>query len=68
MLEHKMMLPNANFESMNLKIEEREKLRVLQSATFWPCDTQRRVCVTNYGEHEQVSEMLDANECRIWWQ
>ena len=51
MLEHKMMLPKASFENMNPKIEEREKLRVLQSAIYWPCDTQRRVCVTNYGKH-----------------
>ncbi|KAK8123107.1 hypothetical protein PG984_011777 [Apiospora sp. TS-2023a] len=49
MLEHGMLLPNANFETLNPKIEHADKLRVLTKAISWPPGSPRRVCVTNYG-------------------
>ncbi|KAI0143582.1 putative polyketide synthase [Xylariaceae sp. FL1272] len=49
MLQHGKILPNANFEKLNPKIEGRERLKVVTSETSWPADEARRAIVTNFG-------------------
>ncbi|KAK7953257.1 Compactin diketide synthase mokB [Apiospora saccharicola] len=58
MLEHGMLLPNANFETLNPKIEHADKLRVLTKAISWPPGSPRRVCVTNYGMGGSIAATL----------
>ncbi|KAK5987983.1 Highly reducing polyketide synthase valA [Cladobotryum mycophilum] len=49
MLEHGVMLPNADFTELNPKIEGRDRLRVLTKSAPWPSGTLKRVCVSNFG-------------------
>ncbi|RYP73400.1 hypothetical protein DL771_003668 [Monosporascus sp. 5C6A] len=49
MLQQRCILPNANFEKLNEKIEGREKLRVAPTKMPWPPNARKRVCVTNFG-------------------
>ena len=49
MLEHDVLLPNADFRQMATKIEGREKLKVLQQTMPWPDSKKRRICLTNFG-------------------
>ncbi|KAK6858910.1 Highly reducing polyketide synthase ACRTS2 [Apiospora arundinis] len=58
MLEHGMLLPNANFETLNPKIEHADKLRVLTKAISWPPGSPKRVCVTNYGMGGSIAATL----------
>ncbi|KAI0133897.1 putative polyketide synthase [Xylariales sp. AK1849] len=49
MLEHEVMLPNANFTEFNPNIEGRERLKVLTNSTPWPVGASKRVCISNFG-------------------
>ncbi|KAH8201465.1 hypothetical protein TruAng_004389 [Truncatella angustata] len=49
MLEHDIMLPNANFQEFNSDIEGRDRLKVLTESAPWPSDATRRVCISNFG-------------------
>ncbi|KAI1267381.1 putative polyketide synthase [Xylariaceae sp. FL1019] len=49
MLQRGKILPNANFEKLNPKIEGREKLKVPPTEIPWPADEPRRAIVTNFG-------------------
>ncbi|CAM1509651.1 Fc.00g033900.m01.CDS01 [Cosmosporella sp. VM-42] len=49
MLQHGIVLPNANFEKFNENIEGRDKLLVATTKMPWPPNAPKRVCVTNFG-------------------
>ncbi|KAI1810659.1 putative polyketide synthase [Poronia punctata] len=49
MLQHGRVLPNANFERLNDKIEGKEKLKVAPTEVPWPENEPKRACVTNFG-------------------
>ncbi|XXH02126.1 polyketide synthase [Hypoxylon texense] len=49
MIKHGVILPTAGFESINPRIQDKEKLRVLQTPISWPEGERKRVMVTNFG-------------------
>lgn len=51
MVKHGVVLPTAGFESINPRIQDKEKIRVLDVPMPWPENEPRRIIVTNFGEH-----------------
>jgi acyl transferase domain-containing protein len=51
MLKNEIILPTAGFESINPRIQGKEKLVVPAVPIPWPSDEPRRVMVTNFGKH-----------------
>lgn len=51
MIKHGVILPTAGFENINPRIQDKEKLRVLQTPISWPEGERKRVMVTNFGNN-----------------
>ncbi|KAK0630367.1 polyketide synthase-like protein [Bombardia bombarda] len=49
MLKNGIVLPTAGFEKINHRIENKEKIVVLQTPIPWPANEPRRLMVTNFG-------------------
>lgn len=50
MVKNGIILPTAGFETLNHKIENKEKIRVAEIPISWPKDEPRRAIVTNFGK------------------
>ena len=73
-VKHGVVLPTAGFESINPKIQDKEKIVVPQSQVPWPQGEIRRILVTNFGKNmliyrDRVSltSVLTSMQ-RVWWQ
>lgn len=55
MIKHGIILPTAGFESINPKIQDKEKIRVLDTPIPWPEGERKRVIVTNFGRPPNLS-------------
>ncbi|KAI1778713.1 putative polyketide synthase [Hypoxylon cercidicola] len=49
MIKHGVILPTAGFESINPRIQDKEKIRVPQTPIPWPEGERKRIMVTNFG-------------------
>ncbi|KAL8420676.1 hypothetical protein RB594_003459 [Gaeumannomyces avenae] len=49
MVKHGVVLPTAGFESINPRIQDKEKIRVPDVPIPWPENEPRRIIVTNFG-------------------
>lgn len=54
-LKHGVVLPTAGFESINPKIQDKEKIIVPRSQIPWPRGELRRILVTNFGESTPIA-------------
>ncbi|CAI6339140.1 unnamed protein product [Periconia digitata] len=61
MLENEILLPTANFTSINPEIQGAEKLKILLKPMSWPFGATKRTCMTNFGfGGSNAAVLLDA--------
>lgn len=58
MIKNGIILPTAGFESINPRIEGKEKIRVPETPIPWPENEPRRAIVTNFGEIPLLTRVL----------
>lgn len=51
MIKNEIILPTAGFESMNPKIQGKDKLMIPTEPIPWPSNEPKRVMVTNFGTY-----------------
>ena len=49
-VKHGVVFPTAGFESINPKIQDKEKIVVPKTQIQWPQGENRRILVTNFGK------------------
>lgn len=62
MIKNGVILPTAGFESMNPKIQGKDKLMIPTAPIPWPSNELKRVMVTNFGMW--ITRLLSINISR----
>ncbi|KAE8862946.1 hypothetical protein PTNB29_05508 [Pyrenophora teres f. teres] len=62
MVKRGIVLPTAGFERINPKIEGREKIKIAEMPLPWPENEPRRCIVTNFGNLETISPIIQQSD------